>query len=139
MKIVPFEPSHLVGIDLQEWQSEITGELSPGYATSLASAGPAFTGIDGDVVVFCGGCAKMWEGRHIVWSMLSKCSARHLISITRAAKRLIEMQSGRIEAIIRSDFDQGHRWARMCGLSFHHHEERFLPNGRDADIYVRFV
>lgn len=139
MKIVPFAPEHVMGLDLQEWQSEVVSELSPSYAKSLAACGPAYTGIDGDEVIFCGGCAKMWEGRHIVWSMLSKNAGKHMVAMTRAARRLIALQTGRVEAAIRSDFEQGHRWAKMCGMVFHHHEEKFLPGGLDADVYVRFM
>lgn len=139
MKIVPFQPEHALTIDMQEWQADAVNEMSPTYAQSLAACGPAFTALDGDTVVACGGCAKMWADRHIIWTLLSKDARKHMTGVTRAGRRLLELQSGRIEAIVRSDFEQGHRWAKMCGMKFHHHEEKFLPGGRDADIYVRFV
>jgi len=139
MKIISFQPNHILQLSLQEKQQEVSQEVNLEYGRGLLEAGPAVTGMDGDRVVFCGGKARQWEGRYILWAMLSKESSKHMLAATRAAKRFIALQEdgSRLEAIVRSDFDQGHRWAHMLGLKWHHHEEQFLPGGYDADIYVR--
>lgn len=139
MKVVDFRPEHLLKINIQEKQLETAGEIDLQYGRGLLAAGPAITGMIGDEIIFCGGKAKQWEGRYILWAVLSKAASKHMVRATKIARRMIALQEEdcRLEAIVRSDFDQGHRWAHMLGLQWHHHEEKFLPGGFDADIYVR--
>jgi hypothetical protein len=138
MNIVNMQPDHLVGMAVQKKQLEVIGIVSPEYASDLIRLGPAFAGIVDDKVVACGGCAELWKERHMMWAILSDAAGPHLFKIKNAALRLMSMQVGRLEAYVRTDFPEGHRFAKMCGLRWHHHEERFLPGGIDADVYVRF-
>ena len=139
VKIVDFQPEHLLRLKIQERQTEVEQSLE--YGKALMSAGPAWTGLDGERVVFCAGKAEQWAGRYVLWAILAKEAKRHMLQITRAVKRgmLLLEDGARFEAIVQSDFEQGHRWASMVGMRWHHHEERFLPDGTDADIYVRFT
>lgn len=136
MNIVPFEPAHADRIDLQEEQCKIGSEVT---SEELARAGDAFTGMIGDEVLFCAGRVRQWQGRWLLWAMLSKDANKYMLQITRAIRRLIDLAAmdGRLEVIVRSGFEEGHRWAKILGMRYHHHEERFLPDGSDADIYVR--
>lgn len=135
MIIVPFKAEHALRIDLQDAQRIVESEVS---ARELEAGCDAITGLVGDQVIFCLGRARQWEGRYVLWAMLSKDACKHMLAITRAARRALELCEGRLEAVVRSDFAQGHRWAQLVGLKFHHHEEMFLPDGSDADVYVRF-
>ena len=136
MIILPFRPEHAAMIALQAKQREISGHVN---GSELFAAGPAVTGMINDRVIFCGGKAMQWEGRWILWALLSDEAKRHMVSATRCAKRFISEQvGGRVEAIVRCDFKEGHRWVKLVGLDWHHREERFLPGGLDADVYVRF-
>lgn len=139
MIVVPFNPRHAMAIKLQPKQLEAVGLITPKYADDLARLGPAFAGIDGDCVVFCGGRAELWPGRSIVWALLSKDAGHYMVRMTRIAKILLGMQEGgRLEVVIRSDFEQAHRWAKMLGFQHECHKPRYLPGGLDADEYVRF-
>lgn len=138
MIIVPMKPEHITEIKVQKKQLEIIGCFSIPYAMELMALGPAFAGLRGNEVVGCGGVAKLWEGRYMLWSILSESAGPHMLAIIRATKRLLRTQTGRVEAVVRSDFTEAHRLVKMCGLRWHHHEEKFLPGGLDADIYVRF-
>lgn len=134
MNVVTFKAAHSALMRLQSAQygeSTIDGEI-------LERLGDAFTIMDGDKPVASIGRVTMWPGRYELWAALSEDAGRHMIAITKAAKRLLQLCEGRLEIMVRSDFEQGHRWAKLLGFKHHHHEERFLPNGADADIYVRF-
>lgn len=139
MNIVDFQPEHLMRLRVQEAQPGAEPSLI--YGQQLAAAGPAWTGVDGDLILFCAGKAMQWKGRYILWAILSREAKRYMLQITRAVRRgMLLLEGGcRFEAIVQSDFIQAHRWARMVGMQWHHREERFLPNGADADIYVRFT
>lgn len=145
MKMVPFEPKHLRAINPQSAQA--TELLSQGAtpeecAQSLISSGPAMTGLDGGEVIFIVGKSEQWPGRHIVWSMMSKNAGKYMVSIVKALKRLLVLAvgDGRIEVIVRADFPEGCRLVeRFFDFKFHHYEEKFLPDGADAKIYVRHM
>lgn len=139
MNIIPFTPEHALTIKLQPMQAGSLAAIDPSYAENLARVGQAYSVVEGELVVFCGGIAPIWSGRSMLWALVSDQACKHMLFITRGVKRFIELhQGGRIETIVRSDFKQAHRWAKMLGLNWHHHEERYLPGGLDADIYVRF-
>lgn len=138
MIIVPFKAEHAAMIDLQEGQRKVGSEVQ---SKALELSGEAVTGMVEDRVIFCFGRVRQWEGRYILWALLSADACKHMLAITRAARRAISLMvgDGRLEAIIESEFEEGRRFAKLIGLQFHHHEEAFLPSGGDADIYVRFV
>jgi hypothetical protein len=134
-----FKPEDAVMIELQHAQLEPKSDVSP---QALADSGPAVTVVDiHDRILMCVGKVKMWDNRWTVWAMLSKHAGPHMMKLTRIAKRLLDEQkgSGRHEAVVDSSFLNGHRWAFM--LDFYHEctAIAYLPNGKDADIYVRHL
>lgn len=137
MNIIPFKPEHALRIVLQDEQADMKTELSP---EALAASGESFTAMVGDEVIAVVGRARQWDRRWVVWAMLSKNAGPHMLAVTRFTKRLLELgrMDGRMELMVKSSFSAGHRWARILGFKWHHHEEQFLPGGVDADIYVRF-
>lgn len=139
MKLVKFDPAHVTMFQPHAEQLESVGQVTLERARVLAMSGPCFTGLDDDGnIVGCGGIAEVWEGRHMAWALLSVLSGRHMISITKTVRRLLLLVDGRIEVVVRHGFDAGDRWAKALGFKFHHHEEKFLPGGFDANIYARF-
>lgn len=143
MDIVPFSPEHIVRIKAQPAQipDAMCHGMTEAHAKNLMAVGPAVTGMVGDEIIFCLGKAEIWKNRHVVWSMMSESAGKHMIGIVRAARRLIAMQAGdgRLEVMVRAEFGEGCRFAELMGFKFHHYEERFLPDGGDARIYVRYV
>lgn len=143
MEIIPFDVSHLNSIIPQ--RSQVVDLLCSKNAAPIAIAensGLAITGVHDGGIIFCAGAIEQWEGRHIVWSLMSHNAGKHMFSIVKAFKRLIPMYagSGRIEVIVRADFPEGCRLVeKFFGFTFHHYEERFLPDGADARIYVRYL
>lgn len=130
MKIVPYEPRHMADMKIQK--AQISAHLA------IPEVGEAITGLVNDKPVFCAGRITPWEGRHIMWAVLSEDACRHMLTITRELIYFIDLCEGRLELIVDSEFEAAHRWAKILGFGLHHHEEMFLPNGGDADIYVRF-
>lgn len=136
MNIVPFKAEHIGMVDRQRFQQahksyELTGE-------QIEAAGDAITGLVGSTVVFCMGRCRQWEGRYILWALLSKDACKYMLPITRAAKRGLLLCEGRLELQVRSDFPAGRRWASILGFKLETVAPKFLPGGGDAHIYVRF-
>lgn len=116
MIIIPYSPEHGEQIDLQEKQvMELPFILSGDHAKT----GYAFTGMHEGRVVFCAGRAY----GHGAWAMLSREASKHMLAVTRCIKRLIYLHSSDpdeskipMEAMIRNDFPEAHRWAAMLGF-----------------------
>lgn len=137
MRVVPLAPEHVRALTgtlqvSQHMNYEMDAEMLP-------KAGDGYAGLIGEKVIFAVGAVRLWEGRYELWAMLSGDACKHMVWVTRVAKRLLQLRAGarRLEIIVKSDFKAAHRWAEMLGFRWHHHEERFLPDGSDADIYVR--
>lgn len=144
MKIVPFHPSHLKIITPQRSQVvDLMCSKDVVSGDAFSNSGPAITGMSDDgEVIFCAGSVKQWENRHIVWSIMSRKAGRHMFGIIKAIKRMSSLYvgAGRLEVVVRADFPEGCRLVeRFFGFTRHHYEEKFLPDGSDAVIFVRYL
>lgn len=89
--------------------------------------------------VLCGGALEMWEGRFVLWSLLSKDASKCFWELHIAAKQFLDgLDARRIEAYVRCDFEPGHRWARVLGFKPEvQRMQKFFPNGTDATLYAK--
>jgi hypothetical protein len=138
MMIVPFRSEHLSMIKEQAAQTADI-EISEMTPAQIAGAGDAITIIIDDEVMACIGRITMWKNRHLLWALMSANASKHMVKITKALKRMLTLQvgTGRYEMYVRADFIEGCRWAKILGFKLHHFEEQFLPDGADANVYVR--
>lgn len=107
-----------------------------------------------DMPLLCGGTIQHWPGRYEGWAFLNKNTGRHMRYATRVAIEKLWWPKGRVEFVVRRDFDKGHRWARMIG--FHVEQmpgleveklprdlvvpgqmREYGPDGEDMVAYVR--
>ena len=136
IRVIKFEPEHVLGVNLQPMQAEALPEISLEYGKELAGRGPAVTGLIDGRVLFCGGKAKLSERRWYCWALLSKEAGRYMTAVTHIAKRLLETQRGDGElcALVRSDFAQAQRWIQMLGFDRHRSVE---IDGLPCDVYIK--
>lgn len=139
MMVVPYQPGHLEELVIQPRQAYLRAWITPEVAKTVAQS-PAYTALDehGDVIG-CGGVVPVWEGRALAWSFLGDTAREHMVSITRAVRRFLDMQpQRRIEITVDLDFAEGHRWARMLGFKLDAGRLKgYLPNGGDVSLYSR--
>lgn len=143
IKVIPFEPEHIYGIEPLIDDKELK-ELccNREYLLSLQKMGPCYSGFtkDGKVVGACGVRqlnAKTYEG----WAILSKDSKPYAKSIIRAVDLFIKNMfdfdaADRFQATVRMNFTEGHRFAKILGFS----PEGILKNyefGEDFMMYSR--
>lgn len=140
MRIVRFLPRHLLELRLQPAQGSLSTTIQkPEYGTALALAGPCFTILLDGRPVACAGANEFHPGRAEIWALLSRESRPLMRQMTRAAIGWFEQCSyRRLEINVATDFDAGHRWARMLGFKVEGPEKAaFAPNGDGAIPYVR--
>lgn len=139
MKIVQFEPDHLKSLLLQPSQSIMQPLLQdPTYGPSLASAGPAYSLVDGDAVFATAGLIPQWENRAHAWALISAEVGPHMYLLHKAVLRTFTLHNfKRIETAVDCNFKQGHRWMELLGFEREGCMRKYTPDGRDCDLYAR--
>lgn len=131
-KVVPFRRWHAewVGWDAYALDSEtlLAVEKLPTNWTIV---------LDGDPIM-CGGTLEQWPGRHIAWALFSKTAGRHMTYITRHTLDYLARAKGRIETVVRADYEKGHRWAALLGFERESYLVAYGPAGEDHVGYVKF-
>lgn len=138
MRVVDFEPEHLLMITPQESQRRMVSALTRDHAQLLAQ-NPAQSLVDGPYVLMCGGFTEYWQGRALAWTMLDVLAAGHMLAATRAAVAFLDQYGPkRVEMTVDVDFGPGHRWALMLGFELEAPRMRaFHPDGSDSSLYAR--
>lgn len=136
----PFRPEHLEQLTLQPAQAYLRAYAAQNVdAIRVAAGHPAYTGRVGDRVVACAGIIPVWDNRAAAWAWLGDTARHHLVPITRAIVRFLDMQPcRRVEISVDRDFVQAHRWARMLGFHLEAGRMRaYRPDGGDCSLYAR--
>lgn len=137
MRIEPYRPEHLQRIKLQATQQWCRPMLSDEFLLELQEL-DGYTAFVGDEPVACAGTMHAWEGRHMAWSFISEKAGPHMLGITRAVMRYLELKRfRRVEAYVDPDFEAGHRWIKRLGFKREGLLEAFLPDGRSQVLYSR--
>lgn len=131
--IVP-RRDHLV---TTEWLAD------PDEVARVTQHGLGWAMLEGGYVIGAGGIAPVWFGRAVVWLLPGEnTEPRHLVVAYRFIRRWLDALQEfpafrRIEAAVRFDFAEGHRFAR--GLGFRHEGlMRFWgPDGTSHHLYAR--
>lgn len=99
--------------------------------------GPAWAAMVGGVPVAAAGVCELWPGRGYAWALFAqKWPIRPVLREIRS--RLSTIRFARLEMVVDAQFEQAARFAEHLGFRREWTAQRYLPNGHDAHIYVRF-
>lgn len=137
--LVPFEPSHLARLEVQDAQRGTFPVDDPAYALSLMKAGPCWSVFVGGRVVACGGLCVQWEERAVAWAIISHGAP--LIPVTRSVLHVLGQRGipRRVECFVDVSFQEGIRWAEMLGFQREGLMRAFSPDGRDHILFARVI
>lgn len=140
MIVVPYEAGHLWELDRADGRAYLAMNVTPAQAQAM-EGDQTFTGLMDGKVVAVGGIADLCPGRALLWSYMGPTAGRHMVALTRVAKRLIEMSTvDRLEADVDVDFEPGHRWLQLLGFELETPRMRkYRPDGGDMAKYVRII
>lgn len=139
MRIERFRAAHLALLDVQQAQRDLRAQLGdPAYGDALAATQWAFTALEGEKVLGCGGVHRVWEGRGVAWALVSTHAGPHFRAIHRAVAGFFEQcDLRRIEMVVDANFPAGHRWAKMLGMTAEGVMRGYSPAGDDYVLYAR--
>lgn len=133
MKIIDFEPVHILQITPQKSQQYIP--LTTEYGNYLAT-GNCFTGLHDGRVVAIGGILPVTESRAYLHMIVSEGVPHQWVKLYRATKRLIgAVQNDYIRLETLSTTPEADRWLEMVGFQYEGILRRVMPDGADAKSY----
>lgn len=139
IEIIPFQPAHVLSIDVQSAQEHERAQFKADNLQLLAERMSFTVLVDGQIKA-CFGWVELFPTRALLWAVLAKDSGRWMVPFTRIAKRLVDtLPHRRIEAEVEAGFEEGGRWMEIIGLQ----RETQVPlraynaHGKDVHIYSK--
>jgi hypothetical protein len=141
MIVRPWKKGDTERIDIQSAQQsgasliDLSTDLTP-----WSDEGLAWTAEHEDQILACWGMIPQWQGRGVVWSILSKNCGPHFVVIHKSALSFLAgLDMRRLEAQVDVGFDQGVRWMRLLGFELESYKRAFRPDGADMLEFVRIA
>lgn len=143
IEIIPFRPRHLTGLRLPAAKAYLQRLLDrPDYCASLNVPGLTFSGVIEGRVAGAAGILPQHDSRALAWALLEPLPRRAWPAITRRAREVLDEAHGRgyerIETLVHADDPAGMVWVRRLDFVLEAWHRRYLPDGADALLYVRF-
>ena len=151
VKIVEFEPYHLLLLELQEEQKHFF-DLFPSasdlvaYGVTLQESAVdtddgtecAWTGMVGDKVIGCGGIIRVQEHIGEAWTLLSDDFKRHAHRAAPVIKKQAAIAKvARVYALIDAGFERAERFIEWTGFQYEGTLRKAGTHGQDQKIYAR--
>lgn len=112
--------------------------LSPTYAEIVDTNFGLSAWVGGECIA-ASGCVPVFPHRAVGWAVVSDKASPHMLALVRKFRRVLSnLDYQRIEASVRSDFNHGHRFAKLIGLQLETPEplRKYGANGEDEMIYA---
>jgi len=143
--VLPFKPWHIDYLSIQNGQrgDGWLYEMSTQQWQDMADNHTTFTGLKDDNILIICGLVPVWNGRATCWTVLSNDVDRYaLLWIHKNVSKFLDTlqtdrKFNRIEADVRNDYQQGHRWMRLLGFEKESVMAQYDPNGSECARYVR--
>lgn len=139
--IKPYKAEHLTELMEADANVYLKNVLSPEHLTALQCKW-AFSAIDERGRVLCSaGVNELWKERGEAWAIFHPKCKDEFLSIHNAVKRfLTTCPIRRIEAAVKLEFEQGHRWIKALGFQLEAPcLKAYSPDGFDMALYARVV
>ncbi|MBF0284553.1 MAG: hypothetical protein HQL51_08855 [Magnetococcales bacterium] len=140
LRVVPFEPGHLSGVQLRASARrglEVLTQTFPMMGQLYAMGGPAWTLLDGERPLACGGMMRLWPGVAEGWVCPSdEVLSRFPMALVKAVRSGLEegrvrLKLRRLQASIPVDEPWARRWAAHMGMTEEGLMPAYGPDGRD--------
>lgn len=134
MIAIPFQAEHIERLHAQPEQLIELSAFTPAFAAQVSHT-DAWTIVDGEDVLFCGGVVE-YQGIGVLWAAVSSRIGRRMLTVTRMCQRYLSLNPLRIETSVRTDFVPGCRWAELLGFR---REQTLSREGFDGSDHYRYV
>ena len=144
LHMIPFEAEHFLRIEEQEAMSYLRPDRTPDMLDVFAASPFGFTGINdaGGVVISAGIVPFLGDPPMVgeAWAVIAHDAQPFMLSIVKSMKRFLSAcYLPRVQAVVRRDFDPGHRLVRMLGFELETPDgmRRFHRGEITCDLYAK--
>lgn len=139
MEVVKLEASHVEWLLKQKATQGFGTFWTKQHTERLEKDRYAYTGIEGDRILFCAGVVEYWPGRGEAWAILDQALKTDFLKVHNAVKRFLDIcPLKRIEATVDFEFEAGHRWVELLGFRLEAERmQSYRMDGGDASLYAR--
>lgn len=143
--VIKFDPLHLALIQAREFEAremELCEDIQA-RGRLYQEAGPAFTGMVGEEIMFCCGLIKLWPGVYELWAVTTPLVACLPLTFHRAIKYgfgKLRTVTGlwRVQTAIHVDHLVSQKWIQKLGLRFEGERPGYGPDKATYFGYGRF-
>lgn len=135
----PFRSGHLQFLAPQRLQRHDHAIMLNSEYANIVDNNFGLSAWRGNTCVAAAGVVPIFRGRAVAWAILSNDAAPYMLEIVRKARRTIAaLPYRRIEIAVRAGFDDGHRFARLIGMTLETPEPMRAhgANGEDEHMYA---
>lgn len=138
--LVPFKAEHYLALKPRQEEAALK-DYKPELVGRLLTSAAAYTLMDGDVPVVCGGILLYWTGVAEIWFHGTEEATRHPVPVFRNSKRLVrqwitQFKLHRVQLTIDESFTASYRFAEALGFTL---ESRMAKYGPDGETFLRYV
>jgi hypothetical protein len=143
MRIVPFEPAHLLliepgAIEVKALANADLGDLMSHHRDT----DPAFSIVHGDRVLASSVVTLVAKGVASAWLLASDEMRRHPVFLHKHVRRGMELverglRLRRLQIVVRTDLEVARRWAERLGFRCEGEMAGYGPNGENYWLYAR--
>lgn len=134
-------PQHFECLDVQEGQKEELAVMlaNTSYA-EIACSHVAISAWLGNRCLGAAGFVPLFPHRAVAWSLVSQNIGTAMVDVTRKIRNILAADpTPRIEMTVDVDFEAGHKWAKLIGMTLETPIplRKFGARGEDELMYVR--
>lgn len=137
---VPFDPSHIERIKVQEEQVWELTALTQEHLESLTQ-NESWSAFNGERCLGCAGILDLpgWPHRSVAWALVGASLGRSMVPVVRFAREFLQYYPvPRVETYVDCEFEEGHRFAEMLGFKLEAPRMvKYGHDGRDMALYAR--
>ncbi len=142
---IAFRPSHVEELRLRPGAALALAGMPPlaELAQAYHAAGPAWTVLDGDTIIACGGAVRFWPGVGECWCWAGAGVDASPVAFARLARRVAEALARehgfhRLQVHARLEDVRANRFAAYLGFTLEGQCPGYGPDQSTHNLYGRF-
>lgn len=136
IEIVEFKSKHIDDIVRRDSTDDFGRMQRNGCFDDIEEAYSAVDTKTGEAIAIAG-ITEYWKGRAEGWALLTTKTPEEFLMFHRAVQRFVNQYRGRLEYVVRKDFVEGRRWARILGFIQESTMHDYYGQNSDGMMYVR--
>lgn len=137
-KLIPFKKEHYKQIIDNSDQSYLSAHVTDADLDEVERNPFSVSCFHGETLLGVGGVILSHASRGEAWGIVAPNIRRHFLGLHHAVKGYLQnVKVNRIEAVVHTDYEPGHRWVKALGFELEAPlMKAYALDGKDAALYA---